>query len=82
MKINDYENDYENRLIILGLISRKIKDKSRKGIWLIILTLVSRMIEDKSIGKEYDRIISIKENQRLRNRESIDYSYSIAKDKR
>ena len=45
----------------------------------IILGSISK---DKSMEKKYDRIISIKENQRLRNRESIDYSYSIAKDKR
>ena len=43
--------------------------------------LVSRKVKDEFVEEEHDRIISIKEDERLRKRESIDYSY-ITKNKR
>ena len=43
--------------------------------------LVSRKVKDEFVEEEHDRIISIKEDERLRKRESIGYSY-ITKNKR
>ena len=43
--------------------------------------IVSRKVKDEFVEEEHDRIISIKEDERLRKRESIDYSY-ITKNKR
>ena len=42
---------------------------------------INAKIKNESVGEEHDRIISIKEDQRLQKRESIDYSY-ISKNKR
>ena len=42
---------------------------------------INAKIKDESVGEKHNRIISIKEDQQLQKRESIDYSY-ISKNKR
>ena len=60
-------------MIILALV--KIKDKSMEEEQKI-----NAKIKDESVGEKHNRIISIKEDQRLQKQESINYSY-ISKNK-